>query len=399
MGGGMQKNGAATPTLPTPWSSELNFVMKACLSKETWDRPTADQVAAYAEAILKGEKPSTSIISRHANISQPIEMGSPQGYTEEVPVQEIYYDEEGNIDFDWHDKLGELAKMILYGGLLTAVLSVISFFVQLNETDLSALEKATYLVETALYVVLSIICYRAIKKRKPDAMFLSRCFLIYCFLSWFIGFFVSFSIIGIIVMVWCVIGIYWTYSSDDAKTVFPKGFRKITWKDIVGVACFFLIPFTMGWISGVQKNKPQPPIEVPAIEDQVAQPKQSKEDLVIPEVQPKDSKSSDPATKQTVQPKQETEKSVKKSDESQKKQEAKDDKASILRTALNAGDYKTVQTLANQGYAPAYGPLAKFYLNHNEYQSAETYANKAKAAGYPEGNQVIKSLEALGYYD
>lgn len=201
MGGGMQKNGAATPTLPSPWSTELNFVMKACLSKETWDRPTADQVAAYAEGILRGEKPSTSIISRHANIPQPEEPESTTEYTEE-PEQEIYYDEDGNIDFDWHEKLGKLAKMILWGGIITAVLGIINFFVQLNNSDLTGLEIATSLVETALYVILAVVCYRAIKKRRPDAMFLSKCFLFYCLISWLVSFFVSFSIIGVIVIIW-----------------------------------------------------------------------------------------------------------------------------------------------------------------------------------------------------
>lgn len=75
------------------------------------------------------------------------------------------------------------------------------------------------------------------------------------------------------------------------------------------------------------------------------------------------------------------------------------DKASVLRRALASNDYQTVKRLANQGYAAAYGPLARYYLDNHEYKSAETYAKKAKSAGYSEGKRVLSTLENLGYYD
>ena len=55
LGGGMQKNGAEIPSLDNKWSKDLNMVMQSCLSKETWDRPTAKQLVVYSDAILKGE--------------------------------------------------------------------------------------------------------------------------------------------------------------------------------------------------------------------------------------------------------------------------------------------------------------------------------------------------------
>jgi serine/threonine protein kinase len=76
-----------------------------------------------------------------------------------------------------------------------------------------------------------------------------------------------------------------------------------------------------------------------------------------------------------------------------------DQNAVTLRNALNNNDYKTVQRLANSGYAASYGPLAKYYLQNNEYELAETYAKKAKAAGYSDGTTVITTLTQLGYYD
>lgn len=77
----------------------------------------------------------------------------------------------------------------------------------------------------------------------------------------------------------------------------------------------------------------------------------------------------------------------------------KEDNAQSLKTALNTGDYQTVQKLANQGYAPAYVPLAKYYLSNNEYDDADRYAKKAKAAGQSGAQSIIKTLENLGYYD
>lgn len=91
---------------------------------------------------------------------------------------------------------------------------------------------------------------------------------------------------------------------------------------------------------------------------------------------------SQPATTKTAE--------VENPDESQKKK---------LSSALANGDYKQVQILANEGYAPAYVPLAKYYLNNNEYDDADRYAKKAKAAGQSGAQAIITTLENLGYYD
>ena len=73
--------------------------------------------------------------------------------------------------------------------------------------------------------------------------------------------------------------------------------------------------------------------------------------------------------------------------------------AVYFEVALQENDYEMIQKLANQGYAAAYGPLAKYYLNNHDYKTAESYAKKAKAAGFSDGASVLKTLENLGYYD
>lgn len=54
-GGGMLNAGAALPELGEKWSRNLNEVMQACLSKDTWDRPTAEELADYTQQVLKGK--------------------------------------------------------------------------------------------------------------------------------------------------------------------------------------------------------------------------------------------------------------------------------------------------------------------------------------------------------
>ena len=57
-GGSMLNHGADMAELPEPdFSHELNKIMQLCLSKETWTRPAADQLAEYAAMKVKGKNP------------------------------------------------------------------------------------------------------------------------------------------------------------------------------------------------------------------------------------------------------------------------------------------------------------------------------------------------------
>ncbi|NDV57867.1 serine/threonine-protein kinase [Bacteroides sp. 519] len=56
MGGSMLLNGAEIPELDRRWSRELNHLMRVCLAKETWDRPTAQKIVEIAKAKLEGRK-------------------------------------------------------------------------------------------------------------------------------------------------------------------------------------------------------------------------------------------------------------------------------------------------------------------------------------------------------
>ena len=53
MGGGMQQAGAFVPDVEGDYSSELKKLVKRCLSKEPWDRPTAAQLRDISEEYLR----------------------------------------------------------------------------------------------------------------------------------------------------------------------------------------------------------------------------------------------------------------------------------------------------------------------------------------------------------
>jgi serine/threonine protein kinase len=55
-GGSMQLNGAKVPDVPGAWSDDLKQVVKMCLAANTWERPTAGQLASYAQTAIGGGK-------------------------------------------------------------------------------------------------------------------------------------------------------------------------------------------------------------------------------------------------------------------------------------------------------------------------------------------------------
>ncbi len=56
-GGGMLNAGAEVPDVDTSkWSENLNNIMRDCLAKDTWDRPTADQIETFSKMMLDGKK-------------------------------------------------------------------------------------------------------------------------------------------------------------------------------------------------------------------------------------------------------------------------------------------------------------------------------------------------------
>lgn len=55
MGGSLLKQGADLPELPEQFSRTLNMICQSCMTKETWNRPTAQQLADFANKYINGD--------------------------------------------------------------------------------------------------------------------------------------------------------------------------------------------------------------------------------------------------------------------------------------------------------------------------------------------------------
>ncbi len=72
--------------------------------------------------------------------------------------------------------------------------------------------------------------------------------------------------------------------------------------------------------------------------------------------------------------------------------------AERLRLAKKNSDWSSMKKLADEGYLPAYVPLAKHYKsNPKQHGLAKKYALKAKNAGINEADSILKYLEKLDY--
>lgn len=88
-GGVLQKNGADIPLIDKDYSQELKDIIYKCLALNTWDRPTAKQVADYANQYIKDhtvtvkakstqgdipDVPSVNILNEKSSVSQSHEI-------------------------------------------------------------------------------------------------------------------------------------------------------------------------------------------------------------------------------------------------------------------------------------------------------------------------------------
>ena len=85
MGGSLQKQGAEIPEA-SGFSKDLNVLLNGCLAKETWDRPTAQQINEFATAHIKGLQPKAAWVPEVAEKVEPAaperkEPSSPASYS------------------------------------------------------------------------------------------------------------------------------------------------------------------------------------------------------------------------------------------------------------------------------------------------------------------------------
>lgn len=115
LGGGMQRNGAEMPTLDSKWSTDMMMVMQSCLAKETWDRPTAQQLEEYTDAIIKG-KPAK------------VTWNVPVGKVEESPQEQT---EDGTLPLYENDDEDEShsKNQLFWGTIFFLIIAIIIFLI------------------------------------------------------------------------------------------------------------------------------------------------------------------------------------------------------------------------------------------------------------------------------
>ena len=88
MGGSLLKQGADMPELPEEYSETLNMVCQACMTKETWNRPTAQQIADFATKYINGENPTPTWV-KSTEVAQPAQAAPAVEEKKPEPMPEL----------------------------------------------------------------------------------------------------------------------------------------------------------------------------------------------------------------------------------------------------------------------------------------------------------------------
>ena len=135
--------------------------------------------------------------------------------------------------------------------------SVASLIMSIAMTNVSEYDGNWWLagsdiVFAAIYMVVGIFTLFSFYKKKPDAVFLGRFFIILCFLSNVLALFgadetTTSQITARMVrsLCWCCIWFIFTYKSKQINELFPKEYRKSNTLDYILIGVAILVPLIM----------------------------------------------------------------------------------------------------------------------------------------------------------
>jgi uncharacterized protein (TIGR02145 family) len=133
LGGLALKSGADLPKLPDSFSKELNSIIRCCLAKDPWDRPTAESLVEIAKSYeLNGKWDISKLpIVKQKIVEEPIiipkEPEKPKAReTVQIPVNKVETEKKKPIAKPPFDSFG---KPILYIGIAIALFFTIIYFV------------------------------------------------------------------------------------------------------------------------------------------------------------------------------------------------------------------------------------------------------------------------------
>ncbi len=96
-GGVMLLHGAEVPTLESPYSPELSSVVSACLSCDTWQRPTAEELSNYAKAYIAGKKAPMPWLSRSGGGVEDVSRATQRRVNTNVGMSNTERDNSNNV--------------------------------------------------------------------------------------------------------------------------------------------------------------------------------------------------------------------------------------------------------------------------------------------------------------
>lgn len=162
------------------------------------------------------------------------------------------------LDLEYYETIGKLAKMILWGGLVVALSSLLGIFT----TDLGVFGIVALIINGVLVVIWCVKARNALRERKENAIFLTRSLVWFCFLTWIVNCIVNlafsniiqvFNIPSLIWLAGCIAGLVYSYSDGDISKVFPKSFRSHSRSDLFFVLAAWIIPNVIEFIGGFVK--------------------------------------------------------------------------------------------------------------------------------------------------
>ncbi len=371
MGGGMLKGGADIPDIPQHYSERLNKLVKACMQKNTWDRPTAKDIESYAAAVLRGDNPVG--IWEIAGEPAPVAPGIKDGIEK---IKSI-----GNTAAPTtHSSktkaiAATLAVLIAVGALLFVGVKYLMPKNADNSQDIALVDNDDVFTDDY----------------KEDVL-----------------------VDGLIDDV--------DYVDQGKSDDYEEGLEEEAWADAANVPVSApadaqpakakeaterrqqtsasatagsgnAVAATDGYRGPEDTGRPQNQVnrgdyrgkdrngyvsrDAGRNQSQRAYTQDSrykKPGDALPQPQPKKKTTTD-GGKNTTPIENE------------------------LRTAITSGDYNTLKRYADAGNVSAYVPMADACIRRNEYANAEKYAKKARAAGVASANNVFDLLSKMGYYD